>query len=89
MVDGPDISLAAASAVLDLPPGDTAALLESLVDVHLLESGDLDRYFYHEPLRLFARDRAYADDGPEATQAALTGLARFRGAERQPVPVSA
>jgi DNA-binding SARP family transcriptional activator len=76
MADGPDISLPAASAVLDLPPGDTAALLESLVDVHLLEPGGLDRYFYQEPLRIFARSRAFADDGPEASQAALM---RFHG----------
>lgn len=81
MADGPDISLAAASAVLDLPLGDTAALLESLVDVHLLEPGGLDRYYYHEPLWMFARSRAFADDGPEASQAALTGLVRFYRAE--------
>ncbi|MCW2882369.1 MAG: DNA-binding transcriptional activator of the family [Sphaerisporangium sp.] len=81
MADGPDISLAAASAVLDLPLGDTAALLESLVDVHLLEPGGLDRYYYHEPLLVFARSRAFADDGPEASQAALTRLARFYSAE--------
>lgn len=79
--DGPDISLGAASAVLDLPPGDTAALLESLVDVHLLEPGGLDRYYYHEPLRMFARSHAFADDGPEASQAALTKVVRFYSAE--------
>jgi hypothetical protein len=66
---------------LDLPLGDTAALLESLVDVHLLEPGGLDRYYYHEPLLVFARSRAFADDGPEASQAALTRLARFYSAE--------
>jgi hypothetical protein len=86
MADGPDISVAAASAVLDLPLGDTAALVESLVDVHLLEPGGVDRYYYHEPLRMFARSRAYADDGPKASQAALTRLVRFNSAEEPRLP---
>lgn len=77
VADGPDISLTAAAAVLDLSVAETSALLESLVDVHLLELGGVDRYFYHEPVRHFARGRAGADDGPEATQAALTRLVRF------------
>ncbi|HEY3752292.1 MAG TPA: BTAD domain-containing putative transcriptional regulator [Pseudonocardiaceae bacterium] len=76
MADEPDVSVAAASAVLDLPPSDSAALLESLVDAHLLEPGGPDRYHYHEPLRAFARSRAFTEDGPEASQAAQT---RFRG----------
>lgn len=81
VAEGPDISLAAAAAVLDRPAGETAALLESLVDVHLLELGAVDRYFYHEPVRHFARGRAYADDGPAACQEALTRLVRFYSAE--------
>lgn len=77
VADGPDISVTAAAAVLDLPVGETAALLESLVDVHLLELGGVDRYAFHEPVRVFARGRAYLDDGPDAVQAALTRLVRF------------
>jgi DNA-binding SARP family transcriptional activator len=77
VADGPDISLAAAAAVLDLPVAATAALLESLVDVHLLELSGVDRYSYLGPVRAFARDHAGTDDGPEATQAALTRLVRF------------
>jgi hypothetical protein len=49
--------------------------------VHLLEPGGLDRYFYHEPLRVFARGRAHLDDGPEASQEALTRLVRFYSVE--------
>jgi len=74
--DGPDVSVRDAAAVLGLPPVDAAALLESLVDVHLLEPAEDDRYRYQEPLRMFARDRAAVLDGPEATQAALTRLVR-------------
>jgi DNA-binding SARP family transcriptional activator len=77
VADGPDISVTAAAAVLDLPVGETAALLESLVDVHLLRLGGVDRYAYHEPVRIFARGRAHVDDGPAAVQAALTRLVRF------------
>jgi len=77
VADGPDISLAAAAAVLDRPAGETAALLESLVDVHLLELSGVDRYYFHEPVRVFARGRADLDDGPAAVQAALTRLVRF------------
>jgi hypothetical protein len=89
MADGPDISLAAAAAVLDLPIADTATLLESLVDIHLLEPGGLDRYYYQEPLRMFARGHAQTDDGPEASQAALTRLVRFYSAEEGRLPSGA
>jgi hypothetical protein len=63
--------------VLDLPVVETALLLESLVDVHLLELGGVDRYSYHALVRHFARGRAYAEDGAKACQAALTRLVRF------------
>jgi hypothetical protein len=89
VADGPDISLAAAAAVLDLSAVDTALLLESLVDVHLLELGGVDRYRYQVPVRHFARGRAYLDDGPEASQAALTRLVRFYSAETGGVPAPA
>ncbi|MET8159914.1 BTAD domain-containing putative transcriptional regulator [Sphaerisporangium sp. NPDC005289] len=78
VAEEPEISLAAAAAVLELPLGHTAALLESLVDLHLLVPGDLDRYHYPEPLWLFARSRTHDDDGPEVIQAALSRLARSR-----------
>ncbi|MFC4533653.1 AfsR/SARP family transcriptional regulator [Sphaerisporangium dianthi] len=77
MAEEPEISLGAAAAVLELPLSQAAVLLESLVDLHLLVPGDLDRYHYPEPLRTFARSRAFTDDGPEATQEALNRLARF------------
>jgi DNA-binding SARP family transcriptional activator len=89
VADGPDITLAAAAAVLDLPATETALLLESLVDVHLLELGGVDRYYFHEPVRHFARGRAFVEDGPEAGQAALTRLVRFYSAENGGVPARA
>ncbi|GAA4573490.1 AfsR/SARP family transcriptional regulator [Planotetraspora kaengkrachanensis] len=89
VADRPDVSLGAAAALLDLSLGDTAVLLESLVDMHLLETGDLDRYFYQQPLREFAVSRAFADDGPEAIQAALARLAQFDRSEKGRVRVDA
>ncbi|GII54193.1 hypothetical protein Pth03_25820 [Planotetraspora thailandica] len=74
--DGPEITLSAAAAVLDVQPRDAAMLLESLVDMHLLEAAGIDRYYYHEPVRKFARSRAFDDDGLEASRAALSRLSR-------------
>jgi hypothetical protein len=78
--DGPDLSVAEATAVLARPAGETVTVLDSLVDAHLLES-DGERYSYAEPVRHFARGRAYLDDGPAACQEALTRLVRFHSAE--------
>ena len=57
-LETPVVPLAAAATVLNLPLPDTAALLESLVDAHLLEPAGPDTYRYQEPLRAFARSRA-------------------------------
>jgi hypothetical protein len=56
----PEISVPAASSTLGLPLGDTALLLESLVDAHLLDPSGTDRYRYQEPLRMFARGQVMA-----------------------------
>ncbi|MFC8277830.1 BTAD domain-containing putative transcriptional regulator [Streptomyces sp. NPDC057271] len=55
LADGPDISLAAAAAVLDLELHDAEDLLEALVDTSLLESAAPGRYRYHDLVRLYAR----------------------------------
>ncbi|GHF73599.1 regulatory protein AfsR [Kitasatospora xanthocidica] len=62
-VDGPDIGLAAAAALLDLDEYDAEDLLEALVDVAMMESPFPGRYRYHDLLRAFARRRP---DGPGA-----------------------
>ncbi|MFI5822677.1 BTAD domain-containing putative transcriptional regulator [Streptomyces rishiriensis] len=62
LADGPDVSLAAAAAVLDLPPEDAEDLLESLVDTSLLESAAPGRYRYHDLVRLYARACAERDE---------------------------
>ncbi|MFJ3217821.1 AfsR/SARP family transcriptional regulator [Kitasatospora sp. NPDC086801] len=56
-VDGPDIGLPAAAALLDLDEYDAEDLLEALVDVAMMESPFPGRYRYHDLLRSFARRR--------------------------------
>ncbi|MDN0194041.1 BTAD domain-containing putative transcriptional regulator [Streptomyces sp. S.PNR 29] len=78
LADGPDISLAAAAAVLDLPVEDTEDLLESLVDTSLLESAAPGRYRFHDLVRLYARACAERDEMPPAERgAALSRLLDF------------
>ncbi|MFG2329511.1 BTAD domain-containing putative transcriptional regulator [Streptomyces sp. NPDC048604] len=78
LADGPDISLAAAAAVLDLPPHDTEDLLEALVDTSLVESAAPGRYRYHDLVRLYARACAERDEQPPAErEAALSRLLDF------------
>ncbi len=78
LADGPDISLAAAAAVLDLPPRETEDLLESLVDTSLLESAAPGRYRYHDLVRLYARACAERDEQPSAVgDGALSRLLDF------------
>ncbi|MER5226043.1 AfsR/SARP family transcriptional regulator [Streptomyces flaveus] len=78
LADGPDISLAAAAAVLDLPAEETEDLLESLVDTSLLESAAPGRYRYHDLVRLYARACAERDEQPPSEQeAAMSRLLDF------------
>ncbi|MEU5087312.1 BTAD domain-containing putative transcriptional regulator [Streptomyces sp. NPDC021356] len=78
LADGPDISLAAAAAVLDLPVEDTEDLLESLVDTSLLESAAPGRYRFHDLVRLYARACAERDERPPGERdAAMSRLLDF------------
>ncbi|MCX5200573.1 tetratricopeptide repeat protein [Streptomyces sp. NBC_00237] len=78
LADGPDISLAAAAAVLDRPLYDAEDLLEALVDTSLLESASPGRYRFHDLVRLYARACAERDEQPEEERgAALSRLLDF------------
>ncbi|MGW0883988.1 BTAD domain-containing putative transcriptional regulator [Streptomyces sp. NPDC002671] len=78
LADGPDLSLAAAAAVLDLPVEETEDLLESLVDASLLESAAPGRYRYHDLVRLYARACAERDEWPPSERdAAVSRLLDF------------
>ncbi|MGW1404609.1 BTAD domain-containing putative transcriptional regulator [Streptomyces sp. NPDC002403] len=78
LADGPDISLAAAAAVLNLETHAAEDLLEALVDTSLLESAAPGRYRYHDLVRLYARSCAERDEEPqEEREAALSRLLDF------------
>ncbi|AXG79549.1 AfsR/SARP family transcriptional regulator [Streptomyces paludis] len=78
LADGPDISLAAAAALLDLPVRQAEELLESLVDTSLLESAAPGRYRYHDLVRLYARACAERDEQPASRREdALSRLLDF------------
>ncbi|MFI0261175.1 AfsR/SARP family transcriptional regulator [Streptomyces sp. NPDC017056] len=78
LADGPDISLAAAAALLDMDTDSAEVLLESLVDTSLLESAAPGRYRFHDLVRLYARSCAERDEQPPAErEAALSRLLDF------------
>ncbi|MEU3216547.1 BTAD domain-containing putative transcriptional regulator [Streptomyces sp. NPDC006971] len=78
LADGPDISLAAAAALLNLGTHVAEDVLESLVDTSLLESAAPGRYRYHDLVRLYARSCAERDEQPpEEREAALSRLLDF------------
>ncbi|MFE6872719.1 ATP-binding protein, partial [Kitasatospora sp. NPDC057692] len=82
-VDGPDIGLPAAAALLDLDEYDAEDLLEALVDVAMVESPFPGRYRYHDLLRAFARRRparSTGTAGADGSGAAADGSAADGGA---------
>ncbi|MGC5331235.1 AfsR/SARP family transcriptional regulator [Micromonospora sp. DT62] len=74
-VDGPDVTCAVAAALLDvdLPPALDA--LDELVDARLLDEPVANRYAMHDLIRLFARERAEEEPGPQRTAAVNRMLA--------------
>lgn len=78
LADGPDISLAAAAAVLNLDVHAAEDLLEALVDTSLLESAAPGRYRFHDLVRLYARSCAERGEEPlEERESALSRLLDF------------
>lgn len=73
-VDGPDVAAAAAAALLDEPVAVARDALDDLADARLLEEAPRDRYRMHDLIRLFARERASAEEPPQERDAALGRL---------------
>jgi tetratricopeptide (TPR) repeat protein len=71
---GPSISLLAASALLGEEEDAVADVLDVLVDAHLLESPEPDRYQFHDLLRVYAAERASTQETGEGRIAAITRL---------------
>jgi len=98
LASGPDISLPAASALLGLGERRAQTMLEGLVDTHLLESPEPDRYRMHDLVRLYAAEQAALEEDADERRLAvgrLTGwyLAtaarshRHLSPQSRPVPV--
>ncbi len=77
LVPGPDVTAEAAAALADVSAQQAGALLDRLTRVHLLDQHALDRYTSHDLLRLYATERATAEDGPADRDAALRRLYRY------------
>lgn len=76
MLDVPSFPSWAAAAVVGEPVSDGERLVEILTDAQLLEFDGRDqagqmRYRFHDLLRLYARERAAAEDSEEERSAAL------------------
>jgi DNA-binding SARP family transcriptional activator/tetratricopeptide (TPR) repeat protein len=71
------ISTTAAAALTGEQEEDVADALETLVDANLLESPEPDRYRLHDLLRLFATERAQAEETPEARAGAVRRLLQW------------
>ncbi|WP_214320922.1 AfsR/SARP family transcriptional regulator [Nonomuraea sediminis] len=69
--DAVELPLTACSAVLGLPPAQAEPLLESLVDVALLQSPAPGRYRLHDLVKLYARRRGADTEESAAARAAL------------------
>jgi DNA-binding SARP family transcriptional activator len=68
---GPFVGLSAAAALLGRTEDETAEALEILVDACLLESPAPDQYRFHDLLRVYAAERARADEDPKDREAAI------------------
>jgi len=71
---GASIGLQAAAALLGEPEDEVAEMLESLVDVNLLESPAPDWYRFHDLLKVYAMERAEAEESEAARDDAVNRL---------------
>jgi DNA-binding SARP family transcriptional activator len=71
---GPSISLPAASALLGEAEDAVAGALDVLVDAHLFEAPEPDRYRFHDLLRVYAADRARTQETEQNRTAATARL---------------
>ncbi|MBT2526888.1 AAA family ATPase [Streptomyces sp. ISL-99] len=75
LLDVPDFAAWVGGALLDLPTAEAEKIIEQLVDVNLLIVVGVDdagavRYRFHTLLKLYARERAQAEEPPDERRAA-------------------
>lgn len=75
--ESPTCTVPAAAALLALSAVEAEQLLDALVAIHLLQSPTPGRYQFHDLLRLFAAERAQADETPATRDAALDRQLRW------------
>lgn len=68
---GPDLSVPAASALLDITHGRARRWLDTLVGTNLLEETHRSRYRFHDLLRVYAAERAQAEETDQDRDAAV------------------
>jgi DNA-binding SARP family transcriptional activator/tetratricopeptide (TPR) repeat protein len=68
---GPDLSVGAAAALIDTDPSRARRLLTTLAGEHLVEQEGVDRYRFHDLLRVYAAERATAEESPAVRAAAI------------------
>ncbi len=72
---GPDFDVSAAAALLEMDEDHATDLLHGLVDASLLLEGGDERYFFHDLVRLHARDKAREPAAAPDRKEALARLA--------------
>ncbi|MGW5053947.1 ATP-binding protein [Actinokineospora sp. NPDC004072] len=77
MHQGPDISIDGAAALTGLRPSVARRLLDRLVSMHLVEGVAGVRYQMHDLLRVYATERAVAEEPPEDLRVAVQRLVDF------------
>jgi NB-ARC domain/Tetratricopeptide repeat len=70
LLAGPDFSAPAVAALIGADMATARQLLEFLAGMYLVEESGEDRYRLHDLLRLYAAERALAEDGDEGRAAA-------------------
>jgi DNA-binding SARP family transcriptional activator len=76
LLDAPDFAGWAAAALMDVPVAEAEELVEELIDARLLEVAGRDetgqtRYRFHDLVRVYARERAAAEESEAEQRAAL------------------
>lgn len=74
---GPDIGIPAAAALAGTDPNTVQTLLEDLTSVHLLEEIAPRRYRFHDLLRIYAAERAAAEEGDAEREIAVRRMLRW------------
>jgi DNA-binding SARP family transcriptional activator len=74
LVPGEDVTVDTVAELAGLTPVETSRLLRGLVEAHLVDEHASGRYALHDLLRLYAADRANADECHASREAALARL---------------